>query len=124
MAFNDPDLGAQLEQISLRLQAVENQLAIVSRQMGVPFQQMPGVTGPAPAGVYYDPNPDGTPWDPATASYDPTAQPSPFIDPGPGGIPSDIVAMARSGKKIQAIKRYREMTNCDLATAKRVIDSL
>jgi ribosomal protein L7/L12 len=25
---------------------------------------------------------------------------------------------------LQAIKRYREMTNCDLKTAKRVIDSL
>jgi ribosomal protein L7/L12 len=115
MAFNDPDLSAQIEQISLRLQAVENQLAIVSRQMGVPFLQTPAISDPTPGGVYYDPG---------TASYDPTAQPSPLIDPGPGGIPADIVAMARSGKKIQAIKRYREMTNCDLRTAKRVIDSL
>jgi hypothetical protein len=46
MAFNDPNLSAQLEQINLRLQAVENQLAIVSRQMGVPFHQMPAVTEP------------------------------------------------------------------------------
>jgi ribosomal protein L7/L12 len=114
MAFNDPNLSAQIEQISLRLQAVENQLAVVSRQLGIPFLQMPAVTDPAP-GVYYDPG---------TSSYDPAAEPSPFLDPGLGDIPPDIVAMARSGKKIQAIKRYREMTNCDLRTAKRIIDGL
>jgi ribosomal protein L7/L12 len=114
----DPNLSVQLDQIYLRLQAVENQLAILSQRMGVPFSQMPpGVMDPAPAGVYYDPN-EGV-------SYDPAAQPtaSPFVG-GPGGVPADLAAMVRSGKKIQAIKLYREMTNCDLATAKQFIDSL
>jgi ribosomal protein L7/L12 len=116
---SDPDLSIQLDQIYLRLQAVENQLAILSQRMGVPFSQTPaGVMDPAPAGVYYDPD-EGVSYDPAV---EPTA--SPFVDTGPGGLPPDLVAMARSGKKIQAIKLYREMTGCDLRTAKRVIDSL
>ena len=36
----------------------------------------------------------------------------------------EVIDLVRSGKKIQAIKLYRELTNTDLKTAKRVIESL
>jgi ribosomal protein L7/L12 len=35
-----------------------------------------------------------------------------------------VVALARNKQKIQAIKLYRELTRCDLATAKKVVDGL
>ncbi len=46
-----------------------------------------------------------------------------FADPG-AGMPSEVVALARSGNKIQAIKRYRELTGVGLAEAKDVVDQL
>jgi ribosomal protein L7/L12 len=39
-------------------------------------------------------------------------------------MPPEIVELAHSGHKIEAIKRYRELTSVDLAQAKDVIDSL
>ena len=49
------------------------------------------------------------------------AVPSP---PGstPGQVPEDVLALVRQGNKIGAIKRYRELTGCDLASAKDAID--
>jgi ribosomal protein L7/L12 len=40
------------------------------------------------------------------------------------GLTPEVVDLVRRGKKIQAIKLYRELTNLDLKTAKRVIDHL
>jgi len=46
-------------------------------------------------------------------------------DPRMAGLTPEVVAdLVRRGKKIQAIKLYRELTNLDLKTAKDVIDSL
>jgi ribosomal protein L7/L12 len=45
-------------------------------------------------------------------------------DPSGGTVPPQVVALARSGKKIQAIKLYRELTTADLKAAKNVVDSL
>jgi|LakMenEpi03Aug12_release.lakeMendotaPanAssembly.Ray.scaffolds.fasta_scaffold1092039_2 ribosomal protein L7/L12 len=39
-------------------------------------------------------------------------------------VDSDILDLARNGRKIEAIKLYRERTNCGLAEAKAFIDSL
>lgn len=39
-------------------------------------------------------------------------------------IPVEVQQLAASGKKIEAIKAYREATGADLATAKKVVDSL
>jgi ribosomal protein L7/L12 len=39
-------------------------------------------------------------------------------------VPPDVVMLARSGKKIEAIKRYRQLTNADLKTAKNVVDRI
>jgi ribosomal protein L7/L12 len=39
-------------------------------------------------------------------------------------IPADVIGLVAAGKKIQAIKRYRELTGTDLREAKAVIDGL
>jgi large subunit ribosomal protein L7/L12 len=41
-----------------------------------------------------------------------------------GGVPAEVVALARGGKAIAAIKLYRELTGAGLREAKDVIDSL
>ena len=40
------------------------------------------------------------------------------------GIPQEVVALAQSGNKIQAIKLYRELTGVGLAEAKDVVDGI
>jgi ribosomal protein L7/L12 len=41
-----------------------------------------------------------------------------------GGVDSEVVALARSGQKIEAIKRYRELTGAGLAEAKQAVEAL
>ena len=41
-----------------------------------------------------------------------------------GGVPAEVVALARSGNAIAAIKLYRELTGAGLREAKDVVDSL
>jgi ribosomal protein L7/L12 len=41
-----------------------------------------------------------------------------------GGVPSEVVALARAGNAIAAIKLYRELTGAGLREAKDVVDSL
>ena len=45
-------------------------------------------------------------------------------DDGTSGIPSHVVALAREGKKIEAIKAYREATGVGLAEAKQAVEQL
>jgi large subunit ribosomal protein L7/L12 len=40
------------------------------------------------------------------------------------GVPADVVALAQGGKKIEAIKRYRELTGVGLREAKDVVDGI
>jgi large subunit ribosomal protein L7/L12 len=40
------------------------------------------------------------------------------------GVDSQVVALAQSGQKIEAIKRYRELTGVGLAEAKGVVEGL
>jgi hypothetical protein len=42
----------------------------------------------------------------------------------PGEVHADIISLLSSGKKIQAIKRYRQLTGMTLHEAKAYIDSL
>jgi ribosomal protein L7/L12 len=44
--------------------------------------------------------------------------------PEDGGMDSQVVALAQSGKKIEAIRRYRELTGSGLAEAKQAIEAL
>ena len=41
-----------------------------------------------------------------------------------GGVPWEIVELARTGKKIQAIQRLRELTGLGLREAKDVVETL
>jgi large subunit ribosomal protein L7/L12 len=43
---------------------------------------------------------------------------------GHGGVPAEVVSLARAGNAIAAIKLYRELTGAGLREAKDVIDSL
>jgi len=49
---------------------------------------------------------------------------SPFGAPQPGVVPDDILFLARSGKKIQAIQEYRTRTGVSLKQAKDIIDQV
>ena len=118
MAFSDPNLSILIEQLSQRLQAVENQVAFLSQRMGVPSNQ--GFSDPPSGGVSFDPAT-------GTVSFDPgPGEPAMGAPAGPrtAGVPPEVVALARNKQKIQAIKLYRELTRCDLATAKKVVDNL
>lgn len=44
--------------------------------------------------------------------------------PGAMGMPADIVELVRRGDKIEAIKRYREITGVGLREAKDAIDAI
>ena len=119
MAFNDPNLSILVEQLSQRLQAVENQVAILSQQVGVPYSSG-FAAAPQTGGVSFDPKTGTVSFDPAPAA----APVGAAAGPGMAGVPPEVVALARSNKKIQAIKLYRELTHCDLTTAKKVVDGL
>ena len=41
-----------------------------------------------------------------------------------GGVPAEVVSLARSGNAIAAIKLLRELTGANLREAKAVVDSL
>jgi ribosomal protein L7/L12 len=41
-----------------------------------------------------------------------------------GGVPAEVVALARAGKAIAAIKLFRELTGAGLSEAKAVVESL
>jgi ribosomal protein L7/L12 len=41
-----------------------------------------------------------------------------------GGVPAEVVALARAGKAIAAIKLFRELTGAGLREAKAVVESL
>jgi ribosomal protein L7/L12 len=41
-----------------------------------------------------------------------------------GSVPAEVVALARAGNAIAAIKRFRELTGAGLREAKEVVDSL
>jgi ribosomal protein L7/L12 len=42
--------------------------------------------------------------------------------PGANGVGADVLAMARSGRMIEAIKMYRQQTGADLKQAKAAVE--
>lgn len=46
------------------------------------------------------------------------------VRPDASGVPEDVLELARAGKTMDAVKRYRELTGVDFAHAKQVIDQL
>ena len=75
------------QELERRLGAIEQQLAVLSQRLGVPYG------AGTPVGAF-------------------------------GGMPLDIVELARSGNKLEAIKRYRELTGVGLKEAKDAIEAL
>lgn len=47
-----------------------------------------------------------------------------FVDHAPVGIAPEVVALVRQGDKLLAIKRHMQLSGCDLATAKAVVDTI
>ncbi|GAB4570251.1 MAG: hypothetical protein Fur0017_16510 [Anaerolineales bacterium] len=46
-----------------------------------------------------------------------------YVD-DPGMVDSQIIALLKKGNKFEAIKAYRELTNADLAEAKRAVEKI
>jgi ribosomal protein L7/L12 len=44
--------------------------------------------------------------------------------PDAAGVPDDVLELLRAGNKLEAIKRYRELTGLDVAQARQVLDNL
>jgi ribosomal protein L7/L12 len=44
--------------------------------------------------------------------------------PASSVVPPDVVALARAGKKLDAVKRYREITGSNFDDARAVVDRL
>ncbi len=47
----------------------------------------------------------------------------PYAAPGTD-VPPDVLELAQAGKQMEAIVRYRELTNADLETARNVVSAL
>ena len=128
-------LSTQIDDLYQRLAALEAQVANLSRRLEVPFAS--SAYGPP-----FDPRlstaPDPRAMETGFDLMAPVPPPAPdpsfgvfpaggppvgaLADPRMAGLPPEVIDLVRRGKKIQAIKLYREMTNADLKTAKYVID--
>ena len=80
--YSQESLAAHFDLTNKRLAVIEEQLALVSRQLGLPFQ--------------------------------------PFSE----GVPQEVIDMARSGDKLGAMKKYRELTQATFAEARDVVAGL
>lgn len=47
----------------------------------------------------------------------------PYVAPSTGA-PPEVVELVRAGRKLDAIRRYRELTGTDAATATEVVNSI
>jgi ribosomal protein L7/L12 len=54
-------------------------------------------------------------------AYTPWAE---FVQKTAGGVPDEVVEMVRAGKRLQAMKRYMDLTGVGMATARQVIESI
>ena len=48
----------------------------------------------------------------------------PFAEAGTSGMPTAVVALARAGNMIAAIKEYRSITGAGLAEAKKAVEAM
>ncbi len=46
-----------------------------------------------------------------------------YVD-NPGSVDPRLIALIKQGNKLEAIKVYRELTNADLAEAKRAVENI
>ena len=93
------------EQLAQRFGAIERQLRIISVHLGVDCRGGDGLTTER--------------GEPANSCS--SARGAGSVQPG---LPADIVELAQSGHKIEAIKRLRVLTGASLLEAKRAVDAL
>ena len=130
-------LSTQINDLYQRLAALEAQVANLSQRLEVPFASSAyGADFDPRLSTAPDPRAMGTGFDPMIPVPPPAPDPSfgaqpvagPLVgamaDPRMAGLAPEVIDLVRRGKKIQAIKLYRELTNLDLKTAKGVIDGL
>lgn len=82
MALNVYQLSDRVADVSHRLGAVEDQLAILSEKVGVPY------------------------------------------DKPSSGVPAEVVELARAGKRLEAMRRNRELTSTSMDEASEVLAKL
>jgi ribosomal protein L7/L12 len=80
--YNDAQVTAYIQQFLERFRAIEDQLALISEKLGLPYEQ-----------------------------------------PGDGVTP-EVVELVRAGKRIEAVKLYRELTGAGLDVATDVITKI
>jgi ribosomal protein L7/L12 len=105
-----PDDPAQVANLAARLDYVERQLASLWRQQQlavpyVPFAQAALSDAPSASGSAVPPV-DGQ-----------------LSDPG-SGLPAEVVALVRAGRKIDAVMAYRKITGAGMQEAKLAVDTL
>ena len=81
-AYNEAMVGIQHDRIGQRLRAIEAQLALLSEQAGIPYE-----------------NPSD-------------------------GVPADVAELARAGKTLEAIRRYRQLTGAGSEEARQVVGGI
>lgn len=113
MTFDEPN--STIHQILRRLDAIEAQLAYLSESRGM-------AAGSQDGGWPFGGQPQPTQGMPIPSAGYGSMGPGMPVDPS-GGFP-DVVQLARAGKKVEAIKLYRQYTNVGLREAKDFVDSL
>ena len=108
-----------LRELSRRLDHIEDYLGHLGRVSGYPYPPYRGA------------DPVMGSFDSAPASFGPvtgfsggiTPPPAPVVQ-GPGSrVPAELVMLARSGKLIQAIQQYRQLTGLGLKEAKAEVEA-
>lgn len=95
------------EQLGQRFAAIERQLRIISVHLGIDCPSFPSDGLTTEAGEQVE----------RSSSISSASSPQ-------SGLPADIVELAQSGHKIEAIKRVRALTGASLLEAKRAVDAL
>jgi ribosomal protein L7/L12 len=93
-------------QVIQRLAIIEAQLLLVSQHLGIPC--------PPFVSTVLQGGPMGAPPSPG---FGPPAAPQP-------AYVNEVVALARAGNKIEAIKLFRESTGCSLMEAKEAVEKI
>ena len=109
-----PDLRPMLQDMADRIARIEQFLAASGLQ--APGQSSPDSFGSVPASF----GPEDAFGTPGPSVGAPGF--SPFPGQGPGMVPDNIVALARSGKMILAIKQYRQLSGMSLKQAKAAVE--
>jgi hypothetical protein len=117
------ELRPMLEELADRIGRIEQFLAASGSRAAGSGSSLAGSGG---TGDFFDSAPASFGQPPAFSNPDQipaaSAGMSPFGAPQPGGLPEDLLMLARSNRKIQAITEYRRRTGCSLKEAKDTID--